>query len=196
LSSQGRAAWSLLLTAALALLSGGCESEYSLPPTACDDYCHATLRGNCADDAPADCVRDCEKANTATVRDRCAAAWRARDDCWLTAAPSAFSCQDKHSKIADICLDERRAFAECVSPGSGSCFDQCVRQAQACGSTLSDCEAGCSNPTPACRSASVAFNTCLLGYPVDCGNGSEPDTRDPAHTPCYYEALGVLACDK
>jgi len=102
LSSQRRAGWSLLLTPILALLLDACESAYSLPPTACDDYCHATLRGNCADDAPADCVRDCENTDGSTARDRCAEAWRARDDCWLRADSSSFACQDNHSKVPDI----------------------------------------------------------------------------------------------
>ena len=179
-----------------ALVLGGCDPEYPLPPTACDDYCHAVQRGNCEDDAPADCVRDCESAGSAAAPASCDAAWRARNACFLTAAASVFVCEDKHSKLPDICLDERRALTDCLAPGSSVCFDECLRQVEACGANLLDCETACAHPNPACADALVSYDTCLLDYPVECRGWLEADPRSPDEIPCINEALAVLACGK
>jgi hypothetical protein len=186
-------AWPWSILAALAL--SGCDTEYALPPTPCDDYCHAIQRGDCRDDTPASCVRDCEESNAAVVPAGCEQAFRARNDCLSRTAPSAFVCEDNRSRIPDICLDERRAFGECLAPGSGACFDQCLRQVEACGARLTDCEAACNRPEPGCEAASISFNTCLLEYPVECRAWLEEDPRPEQEIPCFYESLAVLACD-
>lgn len=50
---------------ALALPS--CAGDYSLPPTPCDDFCHATRGGGCLDGyEPAACVASCEATGTDT----------------------------------------------------------------------------------------------------------------------------------
>src|SRR6185295_10998859 len=102
----------------------------------------------------------------------------------------------KRSQPGRICLSERRDLSECLSPGSGACFDQCLRQADACGGSLSDCEAGCHAPSPGCELVSHAYQACLLTYPVECRAWFEADPRQPEDVPCYYEALDVLACGK
>jgi len=175
-------------------LCGACASDYPLPPTACDDYCHATQRGDCDDDSPADCVRDCEANNDASLRESCADAWRARDDCYLRLARSAFSCDDGKSRPPDACLDERRAVVECFSPGTGSCFDECVRQANSCGDNLTDCEHDCVTKDPECRASSNTYARCLQDYPVACKDPLTPDPRPPEEVPCFDEALDFLAC--
>ena len=39
----------------------GCSGGYSLPPTPCDEWCHATKGGSCPDYYnPASCVSTCE----------------------------------------------------------------------------------------------------------------------------------------
>lgn len=177
----------------VALLLAGCEGDYTLPPTACDDYCHATQRGGCRDDAPAACVRDCE-ASGEGARTECSLEWQARNDCLLRADASSFQCQDNHSQLPDICLEQRRALSECAAPGSGACFDECLRQVESCGASLQDCEAACREPSPSCLATSSAYNACLQGYPVECRDYFMEDTREPADIPCFYEALAVLAC--
>jgi hypothetical protein len=180
----------------LALVLGGCDAAYSLPPTLCDEYCHAIQQADCRDDAPADCVRDCEKSDSAAARAACDEAWRARDDCFLRVERGTFTCEENKSRIPDICIDERRALGECLAPGSGACFDQCLRQVEACGTKLPDCQAACSQPSPGCQAVASAYYTCLKDYPVGCRSWFEQDTRRPDDIPCFYEALAVLACGK
>jgi hypothetical protein len=190
--SVGRVA--LLGLVGLAAFAPACDTRYSLPPTLCDDHCNATERAECSSDDPADCVRACESESGARLGDPCQPASRAVDDCFLRAESSAFFCAGDHTQPSDICLSERRALSECLLPGSGACFDECLRQDQTCGAKLSDCESACPQTSPACEATFVTYYLCLLSYPVDCGPEPQPDTRDPADIPCYYEALEVLAC--
>jgi hypothetical protein len=114
----------------------------------------------------------------------------------LRAPASAFFCAENHAQFTDICLMERRALTECVAPGGGACFDECLRRAQACGAKLSDCEDGCRSTNSGCAAVSSAYYTCLRGYPVDCGNGGDAGARGPDDIPCYDQALELLACAK
>ena len=191
-SAASRAARPLTL-AGLALLTGACRGEYRLPPTACDDYCHAVERADCSDDYPADCVRDCEKSRS---QSSCDAQWQTLDNCYAAAEDSAFVCVNDRSQPAKVCLPERRALSECMSAGSGPCFDECLRQVDSCGATLSDCEAGCHDAGPGCAGASHDYYACLQDYPPDCRAWGQPDPRPVEQIPCFYEALGVLACGK
>ena len=179
----------------LALLLAGCAANYELPPTPCDDYCHASQRGDCRDDAPADCVRDCEETGSADAAAPCAAAWRARNDCLLSADANSFQCQDNHTQLPNICMDERRALRECASPGSGACFDECLRQVESCEANLGDCEAACTKASPACQAASDTYSACIQGYPVECREFFMEETREPEDVPCYYEAVAAFICE-
>lgn len=184
----------LLRAALLALMLGGCDGSYPLAPTPCDDFCGAEERGNCNDDDPADCVRDCEINDGAIGRSRCAEAWSARNRCLLGLDASAFTCRDDRSHPPAACLDERRALSECLAPGSGACFDECVRQAASCGAELTDCESACSHPSPRCAEAANDYNRCIAGYPVECREPFAPDPRPPEQIPCFSQALTLLAC--
>lgn len=185
------------LTCALAVAGGcllattACESDYRLAPTACDDYCRAVQRADCSEDYPADCVRDCENAR---ISGPCEAAERAVTDCYAAAPASEFACVNEHSQPKSVCLLERRALSECRAPGSGDCFAQCVRQAETCGTSLSDCQADCEQPTPGCEQASHVYSSCLLDYPVECRDFFEPDTRPIEQIPCGYEAIAAFVC--
>jgi hypothetical protein len=173
-----------------------CDPGYTLAPTPCDDYCHATQRGGCKDDDPAECVRDCESQGSAP-RDACVASRRDLDDCWLRLDVSVFACVDHHTRLPDDqCLDERRALSECLEPGSAPCFDECLRQVKACGAVLSDCESACQHQDPACASTNFAYQACLQDFPVECHTWGEPETRQPEDIPCFDLALEVLACAK
>jgi hypothetical protein len=177
----------------IALLLAGCDAGYSLAPTACDDHCLAIQRADCRDDAPADCVRDCENADGPASGD-CRDVRRASDACLLDAAQSAFTCEDDKTRVPQLCLEERRLVSECLAPGSGVCFDECVRQAEACGENLSDCESACIFPDP-CRAETFAYATCLQDFPVECHVWFGEETREAEDIPCRDEALRVLACD-
>src|SRR6185369_10753961 len=120
----------------------------------------------------------------------------AQNSCLLSVDPASFVCRDKHSRLPDTCLHERRAVSECLAPGSGACFDQCVRQADECRSELLGCEAACQHPNPECRQVDIAYDACLLGYAVECRAPFEADTRAPEEIPCFAEALAVLSCAK
>jgi hypothetical protein len=176
------------------LLLADCTADYGLPPTACDDYCHASQRANCRDDAPADCVRECEEAGRADVAASCAAQWQSRNDCLLRADASSFRCRDNHTQIPNICRNERRALGECSAPGSGACFDDCQRQVESCDADWIECEAQCSQRSPACQAASNVYSSCLAGYPVECRDFFMAETRAPEDIPCFYEALALLDC--
>jgi len=188
-----RRALGCALLVPLVFAANGCESAYPLPPTACDDYCHAVSRG-CDDDSPAGCVRDCELLTPVAERAACAEQWQARSQCLLALDATAFRCTDDRTLVPAACFEERRALSDCVAPGSGSCFDECVRQAQTCGGDLSECEAGCRGSEPACRSAASDYYGCLQDFPVECRAWLEPDPREPQDIPCYDQALILLAC--
>jgi hypothetical protein len=178
------------------LLLCGCGEAYPLPPTACDDYCRVVQRNGCDDDEPAGCVRECEEAAAAAAAQSCDEAWSAQNRCLLSAEPASFVCQNGRSRIPDTCLDERRAVSECLAPGSGACFDQCVRQATECRADLLDCEAACQHPNPDCRRVDTAYDRCRLDYAVECRAPFEADPRAPEDIPCFDEALAVLSCAK
>jgi hypothetical protein len=48
-----RSAARAVLLSVVAGLTGGCQNDYPLEPTACDDWCYATERGDCAPQDPA-----------------------------------------------------------------------------------------------------------------------------------------------
>lgn len=185
------------LTGALAVAGGcwlalaGCQGEYSLAPTACDDYCRAIQRADCSEDYPADCVRDCENS---PIVGACEDTQAALTACYAAADSREFACVNDHSQPKSVCLPERRALSECLAPGSGACLDQCARQTETCGANLSDCEAGCAEPAPGCEDASIVYNACLLGVPVECRDLFEPDTRPIEKIPCGYEAIAAYIC--
>jgi hypothetical protein len=176
----------------LPLLLSACESDYPLSPTICDDYCRGSLRAQCDDDAPADCVRDCEQQRRPYD---CDTELAALGDCYARQDASAFYCEDQRARIGPVCLSERREHDECALPGSGPCFDQCVRQTDVCDVSLDDCERDCLHPSSRCRDASQRYSACLLTFPVECRDWLQPETRPPDEVPCFDEALAVLACD-
>ena len=179
----------------LVLCAQACDPTYGVPASACDDHCHALQRANCNEDDPADCVRECERTDDGRGHTRCSSAWSALDDCFLHAASSNFFCADDHSQTSDICLAERRALSECLTPGSGACFDQCLRQVSNCGAALPDCEARCRQPASGCELTFSRYYSCLLDYPVECPSPG-PDTRAAQDIPCFDEALDVLECSR
>jgi hypothetical protein len=187
------AARSLAVAGGCSLAVTACQGEYSLAPTACDDYCRAIQRADCSEDYPAECVRECENVR---ISGACEESQAALTACYAAADAREFACVSDRSQPRSVCLPERRALSECLAPGSGACLDQCARQAEACGANLSDCEAGCADPAPGCEEASIIYNTCLLGVPVECRDFFEPDTRPIEQIPCGLEAIAAYVCAK
>lgn len=62
---------------------GGCQNDYPLEPTPCDDFCRATQRPSCADNDPAWCVANCEDQQIAQLdQPGCQDLWDAALACY------------------------------------------------------------------------------------------------------------------
>lgn len=183
-----------LASACVGLLFVACRSDYPIAPTACDDYCLALQRGDCKDDQPADCVRSCEQERSRAAG--CDASLATLSDCYAHSGAREFSCADDHTLVGAVCLDERRAWNECKRPGSGLCFDECVRQHVTCQSSLDDCEFGCQSPAPGCEEAANAYYACIRHFPAECHVWGEVDARSADEIPCVSEVAALFACGK
>lgn len=114
----------LLATGALSVV--GCEEDYPLEPTFCDDWCRA-VRTNC--DPPANCVRDCELTRSS---DDCFPLQEELLGCYEDNAGS-IECRgegfaDQAVAVDHVCRDERDALFECEAPGIGSCLALCRQE--------------------------------------------------------------------
>lgn len=87
----------------------GCQGEYPLPPTLCDDWCHLSESGECGYSSPSSCVRQCEEQGYAT---RCSAelqtAMQCFEDhpsqesgCGVFSRPNDDPCGSELSKLLD-----------------------------------------------------------------------------------------------
>jgi hypothetical protein len=176
-------------------LLGACQSEYPLPPTACDDYCHATQRAGCPEDYPEGCVSQCEDEGLLAEHPDCEAAFEARNDCYLAAPSSEFQCAEEGHSIPgdELCLDERRDLLACVRPEAELCLEECFRRHTICGRDHAECDAACVNQDPKCTAEERAYYLCALGNDVDC---SEPSTDDRPldEIPCLFEIGAWFDC--
>lgn len=182
LGSVGMMAW---------LWLSGCDNDYPIAPTACDDWCYATARADCKEDAsPDDCVTDCEETALGRRYPACEPAWITLTECYRAAPDSDFTCIDDYSEPSNtLCLDERRAANYCVSEGQGLCFDKCVRRVEACGGTLGDCEEECSTATDGCVAEQIEYDRCLVKAPVECSTGVAPSELQ-----CCEQLVALLEC--
>lgn len=109
--------WSL----ALGLLVG-CQNDYPVEPTFCDDWCLA-LEGTACSDEPAVCVRRCEEG---LATGDCALAQRDLLGCYQHSDKAIFTCSDGEQRVRDgFCQNERDALYECSQPGIGECLSSC-----------------------------------------------------------------------
>lgn len=176
-----------LLLCALLL---GCENDYPIAPTACDDWCYATQRAHCREDhAPEECVSICEDTALGRRIPRCEPEWIELGKCYRRAPDSDFICVRGYSQPQNtVCLAERRRLNYCVSERSGVCFDNCVRTSLACDEQLSDCEWTCPWPIEDCEKEQHRYEVCEAEHPVEC-------TEAPENTAnCCNEALALLEC--
>jgi hypothetical protein len=181
-----------LLVLTFAASAASCEGGYTLPPTACDDWCFATQRAGCSEDYPDDCVSRCEDESVLERRPDCEATRRELTECYLEAPSSEFRCVEGVSTPMGICFDARIRVGECISPLVGACIQSCIAQAVGCDRLAPDCE-HCSRPTPGCESEELALYACQLRGPADCQD-PETDTRSAEEIPCIAEIDALLRC--
>ena len=185
------------MAAALAalLLALGCDNDYPIAPTECDDWCHATQRADCTEDEePDECVSICEESALGRQYPECEPEWVELTECYRQAPDSAFTCVKDYSQpLNSLCLEQRRAANYCVSERAGLCFDRCVRDVEACGGTLSDCEWQCSvEIEDGCAAERLALDRCLLEEPVVCRAEGSPDSPDDLR--CCERQVALFDC--
>lgn len=71
------------------ICAGGCQGEYPIAPTPCDDWCKVTQGFSCGFYDPAACVFDCEEQNL-TGGERCREPFEAAMACFR-ATPGALA---------------------------------------------------------------------------------------------------------
>jgi len=184
-----------LTPAALAcgLALARCQPGYPLEPTACDDWCFATQRAGCDEDYPEGCVSDCEASAVGRRVPRCEPPWLALIDCYRQARDADFRCLEQRSRPGAICLPERLALAECVSPSAARCLLSCLREASECPQSERDCDSECQTATPGCQDRERALYDCRLAAAVDC-RAPGADERSLDQIPCLTETLQLLEC--
>jgi hypothetical protein len=102
------------LTLAFGLLAAGCQGEYPIAPTACDEWCHATKGFGCGFYDPAGCVSDCERQQF-TRNNACRPVFDAALRCFQNTPGAA----DQHCSFDGLgtrpCEAELQALYECAS---------------------------------------------------------------------------------
>lgn len=119
---RGGLGWSVIAT--LWGAAGGCQGDYPLAPTYCDDFCRATVPSDCPYE-PENCVRDCElwRIDEACVR--------GRDEllhCYEQAPAEAFVCRGRGDPVVvrdETCRTERDAVLVCELPPIAACLEPC-----------------------------------------------------------------------
>ena len=187
--------WSAQGTVAAGLLLFGCDNDYPIAPTACDDWCYATQRADCEEDGePDECVSDCEATSLGRQHPECEPEWVTLTECYREAPDSSFTCVNDYSEpLNSLCLEERRTANYCVSERNGVCFDQCIRKAEACGGGLGNCEWECTQATEGCETEELELHRCLLQEPVICRAEGSPELPDDLQ--CCEEFVAFLECD-
>lgn len=112
----------------LSLASVGCQNEYPIAATFCDDFCHATIPSGCPYE-PENCVRDCELWR---VRTECRGALDTLLGCYRDASSDAFVCRGAGEGVVvrdQVCQTERDRLHTCQLPEMNECLAPC-RQLQ------------------------------------------------------------------
>lgn len=105
-------AWlSLAALFAASVAALGCQGEYSLPPTPCDEWCEANRLSGCGRVQPASCVVQCQKLGL-SARPECVSAIHAVLIC-LQEHPPVDLCDAGHDPAADQCAPELDTLFSC-----------------------------------------------------------------------------------
>jgi hypothetical protein len=95
----------------------GCSGGYPLPPTRCDEWCHATKGQTCQDHYdPASCVASCENADLDS--EACRAQFDAVITCFRN-SPSALEQRCIYGDAPDDCELESEALGLCLGAQFG-----------------------------------------------------------------------------
>jgi hypothetical protein len=170
----GHRSLAILGFAALAALAiAGCDDEYALPPTPCDDYCFAKQRADCEEDWPDECVQQCELSASPIKNPDCADEFDTLLACYQGLDDDDFECVDEASEPRlDLCEDEVRAHKFCLAPVYYRCLELCETRVEHCEDygvdVRSNCLSGCSGVPYWCESVAVARLDCELADELAC----------------------------
>ncbi|HEX2734766.1 MAG TPA: hypothetical protein VHM70_24340 [Polyangiaceae bacterium] len=114
------------LPALLSISVCGCEGDYALEPTFCDDWCHATLKPECGQ-PPATCVRNCEQTKAGP---ECFAKQQKLLACYQDTGEEGLVCVERGGGLqtrvqSGACQLQRDAMLECELPGMSICLSLC-----------------------------------------------------------------------
>lgn len=156
----------------LVALSGvGCDGEYSLAPTPCDDYCLAVQRAGCDEDWPDDCVRRCEFTRSPTLYPNCTDDFDTLVRCYRALDDSDFTCQfDESEPRPGFCESEEREQNFCIEPILYRCIELCSTRGERCANVEpNECFRGCIVSSNECESERTRYLDCELADTTACG---------------------------
>ncbi len=116
------------LSVVFSMIAVGCQDEYPIAATFCDDFCHATIPSGCPYE-PENCVRDCELWR---VRTECRVGLKDLLGCYQDASSDAFVCRGRGDAVVvrdGVCQTERDQLLTCQLPDMSECLEPC-RQLQ------------------------------------------------------------------
>lgn len=97
------------------VVATGCQGDYPIAATACDEWCEATKGMSCGYDDPASCVSLCESQNI-THTAECQALFDAALSCYeLNPSAASYHCTYNPSPMPAPCDAEMQAMLACVS---------------------------------------------------------------------------------
>ena len=148
----------------------GCEDEYSLAPTPCDDYCLATQRAGCPDDWPDDCVRNCEFTVSPTSYPDCADEFASLLGCYQALSDREFTCEfDESTPLPGRCESEEETLNFCTNPVLHRCNELCGRWNDRCENFDPNiCFQSCSSSGDECVNERVRWLDCELAHMTAC----------------------------
>jgi len=193
-----RGAW---LGASLVYVVVACNTTYTAPATACDDWCEATHGVQCDYD-PAGCVSACEHA-AATDQLDCSASRRAVMDCFVE-HPEAKDFLCPGFVPASPCWDVISPLSACEA---GLYPNECASYCASLASTLcptpstDNCIFACESDrlgSPSCEAQRDAVVACAAQLHEACDPNADPDAiareLDPETLPCKRERDALEAC--
>ena len=158
-------------TPALAVLAVmGCDNEYPLAPTPCDEYCLVTQRAGCAEDWPDQCVGYCELSRSPAKYPACADRFEVVVGCYRSASSADFVCRfDQSEPKEGVCEGEARDLDFCIEPVYNRCRIFCEALGEHCeGVDVFDCLRGCSSERSRCEGERVRQLDCELSGEIGC----------------------------
>jgi hypothetical protein len=161
------------------LLAGhasGCDPDYPIAPTPCDDYCRATQRADCEDDLPHRCVAECEAVLYPHETPECHDAFVAWTECLTDAPDDRFACVSGRSRPAlATCHVTQTSFYACTSSSTFRCYAFCTRSGPGCPAIVNteECLYECTNWFLQCPRETSSYLDCALRLSESCAEEAE-----------------------